>query len=273
MVVYAEQILFDNLCVDSVLVFSVVRLLGVSSGKVRIFTSAAIGSVAALISAIFGGWVAWVLRFLTAPIMVAVMGKRYTVKKFLLALCLFLSLTFAYGGVCYMLTEWMGVAVMKKIPIGGITAGITLFGLLMFRVLRKFTKSRRYAAFVYDLTVVLDCKEVRFKAFFDSGNTLLCDGLPVILVDAVLLKPILGDQLEMDVALKKMPQGINGRWVTFATQGGGGKVFAFKPDCVQIYLDQKSNTIYDVMVGVDFIKPVADCRALMGPRVLSEVTL
>lgn len=274
MTVYAEQIIFDNLCVDGVLLYAVFRVLGAATSGRRIFAAAGLGSLAALAAAVFGGWVAPVLGIVTAPLTVWIAGRKYTAHKYALCLGLFLALTAVMGGVCYALLGAIGFERMRRLPVGLVALAAGGVSVASARLAAAVRGGNVRKGYIYAVRAMIGGHAIEAQAYLDSGNCVVepVSGLPVILFDVSLFRG-LGDGIELDLLRGRAPYGAGGVWIPYATQSGTGKIFAFRPDSFVIYSETGENTIYDVMIGTDLVRPIDGCKALLPPQVMTEVGL
>ena len=242
-------------------------MIGERASFVRIFLSSTFGAICSLgINFVYlpDFWSACV-KILCAIVMVLIIQKRYTIKKFCYTLAVFLGFTFVFGGLIFALENFFKTSIS---PIFVLFA-IAIFSFILYMAIKNFYKTKRLLSFVYNLTLEHSGKRENIKAYLDSGN-LLTDsscGLPVIILDYEIFCHLFGVSL-VDLLSGKIQDKIKGHYINYASISTQSKIFVCEIDSA--YIQNNGEKIpLKAMVGSSYSRHFcADTKALLGPLLL-----
>ena len=249
--IYIEHAILDNMVVNSLLLYFTLKTVKSRVSKWRIFLSALVGTAFALLLPLlhFNGIASVAVRLFIGAFMIFIIQSR-SVKRFTLAYLIFLTYTFAFGGMVFgILSMW---AAPVHVPIGMVLGVAVVFALIM-RLLVKYLNVR-HSMSNHLQDVVIHHKGERFKilSYMDTGNRLTdpASGSPVVIISLSLFFKMFPEVDAGQLVLGKLDKnsGIeNGRYIPFTTVGQEGKMFTFSPQKLEI---EKGKTYEDVRLGV-----------------------
>lgn len=188
MVVYIEIAFADNFAMDLFLLVAAASALRLKPSKLRLLGGAAVGAIGAVVSVYLKGFWLYVCKILLLVIMCAtVVGFCKSLVWYILATAAY---TFISGGcivalfnlfdVPYSVTN--GTLYKTQLPLCVYFAALALVWLLTKSIVFYVSQVKKIAPYVMSVKVAFDGKVIEVRAFRDSGNTVLYDGLPVCFV-------------------------------------------------------------------------------------------
>lgn len=165
----------------------------------RVAISASIGAIYVCLLTNFG-WINFFgLKIVLALVMVAVMAKHKTFKRYIGLLCVFFAYTFFLGGVAqglFNLTVSDGIYVVSNNIRPLLVGGAMLIAYLLIRIafINKI-EGKRQKNFVKPITICVDDKTCSCLAYWDSGNKLYYrTNRPVMVVDNFVISKLFDNQ-------------------------------------------------------------------------------
>lgn len=233
MAVYIEYAILDNFIIDFILLFAVKKTLKLPTKNIWLILSAILGTVFAV-----------VLPLLSLPSVLVVMLKGVVLplmcillcinckKRYLYSILLTLAYTFVLGGILFALLlitsdyTLVGgtITYNADFPISVYLLALCLFGYLAYRLIKYLKLFAAKHNKIYNCKIDFLENTYRIEGFFDSGNILEKDGLPVVfLTDKILLARV-GRAISKAIAVGKKV-GLTS--VNYATLSGRGEVKCF----------------------------------------------
>ncbi len=190
--VYVEVVIFNNLCVDLLLILSTLTLRRSRASKLRVGSAVIVGAAAATLYPIVPRGFAIAIRALLAPLMTAIFYKpkkgKFPVRAadHMLTLFIFAALTFFLGGATEGISRLLGIDINSYATLGGIALALVM----MLAAVRGVIFSKARARDVRTVTLYAMGASVKCRALADSGNLLVDNfsGLPVIMISGELEK-------------------------------------------------------------------------------------
>lgn len=177
--IYVEYAIFDNLIINSILLWFVFRTL---KHRVTWWRVA--------ICAVVGGVFAVVLPLLSMGLLALVSPRDFSLA--------------------------MSMLLMVKILV------TVVFLLVMGALIKFLAKRGTMRNFLRDVVITFRDKEFRVKGYLDTGNRLVDEGAPVVVISR---------SLYFDMCEFSRPKG---HYINFSTVGGGDKMFVFRPSGFEI---------------------------------------
>lgn len=281
MTIWIEYAIIDNLVINSLLLWFVFRTIKQAPPWIKIFASAAFGTIAALIMPLlsYTGVVSFVIKLFVGAVMVFIVQNK-NLTRFILFYLLFFVYTFALGGALY------GILFMfdstsesllyftnnSAIPIGVLfCAGLAAWKLLSLCI--KYLNLRHSVNnYLRDIVIHYDrpigdrisesterryeSEKVRVTSYLDTGNRLVdpVSRAPVVIISLSLFLKMFPEIDATRVFLNKLTQvGINdGRYISFSTvDSQTSKMFTFMPQKFEIVENKrKFKSCDNVRLGV-----------------------
>lgn len=270
MEIYIEDSLLQNLFL---LFFALSSAKSITKEKKQIFfdlLSSIIGSAFIVFFAIIK--VVGALNFLvnlTTSIFVCFLSlgkeKEKNLPLFVLSFILFKYLYTGIGQGISRLFEWR---------ISGNLLIVFLFVCYVCckKVIQQFYKKRKISNFYYNLRLVFMGRDYDITAYLDSGNLLQdsATGLPILVLDLDTFLKLFEERVSVvDVLQKKLERKLNGRYISYQTTYGEGKMFVCEIDGIYSKENKMPYKELHALVGFgNFGFAKKDCQGLLSPLAL-----
>ncbi|MBQ7373771.1 MAG: sigma-E processing peptidase SpoIIGA [Clostridia bacterium] len=271
MVVYVEYVFLDNFIIDLMLIVLTRKSLKLQVKYSLVCLSAVIGGLVAVVTPVLNLPVAisFPLKMPMGLLIVVASGKFKNVKEFIKCFYLFLFFTFLFGGVVTAVFWGLNLsfdpisyANGAKIPLFIILSLVFVTYLFACKIVKEFYKRKTLSSFSINCIVKMGGKSFSFLGFLDSGNSLYYKETdsPIILCANKI-----GKKLKSEGVLQ-MPKDV----VTISTVSGKSVIPIYKIDKFLIYNGDKTNILYNVMLGVidGGFSSGEEYDLLLGPLVL-----
>ena len=257
--VSVEIYFLTNVLMDALLLTAVARGLGhVHPG--RVLLAALLGGLYAVLAALpqlnalrlLPVQAAAALVLTRAAMPPGRSGGQILPAGLLLAAAVFL------GGALQLWGPDRGLSPAASLLLGGTTGGIALCALLTRRAKRLVTWEVMVCA-------ANDRGSVRFTALVDTGNRLRepLSGLPVLIAEEALLRPLLPRDFDAVGAARRVPSGF--RAVGFGALGSTGRLVCFRPEALSIGTGHGFQRAPDAWIAVYPGRMNGSVRALAPP--------
>lgn len=267
MTAYVEIVILDNFVLTYCLGALSHMLLLKKISKRRCALAAVVGTTIALFYPFVSGNL---LLFGIKLALWVVLSLILFLKKDKLVLggLLFLVLTFLMGGAMFgvtlAITGDVNMALrgnFSRFPLSVLVACTYLCHLAVKKMSIALRARSDVEGTVYEFTLSLMGKRKKLRGFIDTGNRLYDDksGLPVVVVSAKSIEEMFSDE---EIKLLFLGKGEliqkKAHYVNYgALDGKRRKILLLEPDEFILYLGDKGNIFYDVMVGVA-LTPIRD---------------
>lgn len=262
MEVWIEQVLFDNIIINFLILFCTVKLLKLECGKLRIFFSAFLGACFSLTFPliVMPAFLFVFVKLLVGVVLILLLFKqKQKFKNYLITFITFLFLTFLFGGACY------GIILMLNATFLGINNGIVynydfpislivLICFLMFYLLlnlfAQFYRKKQINNFIYKIVFVNNNKSICTTAFFDSGNKLIDDKTQkAIIIISLNLSQKIFEKINI-VNLISGNLANEMRFKEIITASKKQKILIKDVEKVEIFIDDKPHIYTNVPLGL-----------------------
>lgn len=276
MTIYLDVVFFENIIMNYIIIFAT----GVSiKGEIkhwRILVASSIGAIYTIIMYlnIIPIYSNFFMKFVLSFVIVYISFLPKTWKKLLKDLLIFYLVSFVFGGCVFALMYFISpqLALIKNgVFVGAYPIKVALIGglvsFIIIQVSFKVVKTRLSKKdMIYDIEIIIDRKSVKVKALLDTGNLLKdpITGIPVVVIEHKSLysvipaevlnninKVIGGDTNEL-IENEEFSKIISRfRIIPFSSLGKqNGLLLGIKADCIDIILDEKVQSINNVIVGI-----------------------
>ncbi|MDN5276363.1 MAG: hypothetical protein PWR01_328 [Clostridiales bacterium] len=294
---YVDILWLDNFVMNFSILWITFRISKVKGSLWRLWISAGIGALYAIIFFIPGFEVlhSFFLKIALSLIMLLVAFKFNTFKDFFKAFTFFYATTFVFGGVAlglYFFTQdymaiQKGVFVIKDYPVNKLILTGVLVIILMHAMWRFIRLHLSKDELLYKVKIYFDGKEVMVDALLDTGNMLLdpISKHPVMVVEFSRVKELLpqeireiftrsleGDFHTVVQVISKSGWIERFRIIPYTTVGNpSGLLMGFKPDEVLVLKNGKWYTVGNVVVGIynDKLSKSEHYQALVHPEIVA----
>ncbi len=201
MTVYVEYAFLENFLIDGALLFLALKALKMPIRWLRLFISAVVGAVFAVIFPLLSlskllGLSLKVAVGLSLPLIAI---ERVKTKKewgrYALSAIFFFCMTFLFGGA---LLGGMENFALATLPWWVVAIFFALATPILLILIGKFYKRRGVQRQIYPCNLYFGEKTVETQGFLDSGNVATKNGLPVCFLSADIYYDLLEDFLFTD---------------------------------------------------------------------------
>ena len=207
MTIYVDIVLFENLCMNYIILFGTAYIIKIKVRHIRIFFASMIGAVYAVLaySGIFPIYANLITKIVLSICMTYIAFNPKKLKGLIKELIVFYLVSFALGGCAFALLYivrpqdifikngvLIGTYPLKIALLGGITGFVITY--VAFKVVKsRITKNE----IIYKAIVKIEKQELEINVLLDTGNMLKdpISGDAVIMVEKNMLYKILPKEL------------------------------------------------------------------------------
>lgn len=291
MTIYVDVVLFENLIMNYIILFTTSQILKIEPKHIRIILASLLGAIYSIIAYmnILDIYSKIPLKILLSIIIVYVAFNPQTVKKMWKYILFFYLVSFVFGGAAFSLIYivkpqeilmknglFLGTYPLKIAILGAIVAFITIT--IVFKLAKnKISKKDLFC----EMEICINNKKIETKTMVDTGNMLKepITNTPVVVVEHMLLyecipKEILNN-LENIIGgdFSNISEKIKNEYISklklipFSSLGKqNGMLIGIKPDYIKIKTEEKENKIENVIIGIynKSLTKKGEYRALIG---------
>lgn len=289
--IYLDIIFFENLIMNSIILYATSIILKLKPKLFRILISSAIGSIYSIILYIteMKIYSSIISKIILSIIMTYVAFNPQNVKKMWKQILIFYLTSFVFGGVALYLIYFLkpqdilmkngmyvGENILKIILLGGIVAFVVI------KISLKIIKTKISSKDMYcNIKIKLNEKEVETTAMLDTGNLVKepITNTPVIIVESSLLyemlpKEILNNLEEvLNGNLSDIPEEIQEKYISkmrcipFKSLGKeNGMLLGIRADEIEVIKEDENKIIKNAIIGIydKSLTKRGEYRALVG---------
>lgn len=258
--IYLEFALIENFCMDFALLTCAKAAVKNPASYLRIAFASAFGATFAVcfpLLKLSGVWV-YAVKILSGCIISAIAGKFQSFSGFLKFTLAFTVATFISGGALIAVFTLMDISyadgggyVLSSVPVG-----IPFFAVICLAIAVKKISAKRANINIIEVKCIiyLNGKKAVSRAFYDSGNKVRLNGVPVCVAPR-------------HVALQLIDITCIKTFAPIHTVAGEGKLAIFTADKIEICDGKETKVINSVLIGVS---PKHIGKVVLNPD-LSEV--
>lgn len=295
MTIYVDVVLFENLIMNYIILFTTSQILKIEPKHIRIILASLIGAIYSIIAYmnILDIYSKIPLKILLSIIIVYVAFNPQTLKKMWKYILFFYLVSFVFGGAAFSLIYivkpqeilmknglFLGTYPLKIAILGAIVAFITIT--IVFKLAKnKISKKDLFC----EMEICINNKKIETKTMVDTGNMLKepITNTPVVVVEHMLLyecipKEILNN-LENIIGgdFSNISEKIKNEYISklklipFSSLGKqNGMLIGIKPDYIKIKTEEKENKIENVIIGIynKSLTKKGEYRALIGMELI-----
>ena len=241
MTVYIEYVFIDNFFIDLMLFNTAFKITGREVSRLRLIMCSAFGAVFALIYPLIteNAVIITSAKILFGLFLTFCVAKFSSAKEYAAFTAVFLGLTFLTGGAIIGAFNILGIEYSSEISIALMVLPVYILIRFITALIRYFYRAKDLSGLIVKTEIFFGGKCATVRGFFDTGNALYDELMPVIVVSSRAIAPIITPAL-----LK------NAKYITVNTAVGKEKKISFKPDMLVIYSGEIKNIFYNVRVCV-----------------------
>lgn len=273
---YIEYAILNNLMLDFLIVKTVIRILRLQVKKYRFIICLIFSSLFSVIFPLLniGGIIGILLKMLCGLTMTGILGRYKDFKSFCIFYISLLLITFIYGGFCYVFLEILDSKGKHNYPLFLILLSCFLIYKLFIYIVLNVKKRVDISNFLYDVELYLNGKNVKIKAFLDTGNRLYDNSTlkPICVLEASVLFDLLDEDKIYNLFMSKKDTIKNKDMYVSMLNTDKEKLKIISLDKIKIYISDKVNILENVEVGVSFKKlfDELEYKMLIHPDIFNE---
>ena len=276
MTVYLDIVFLENILMNYIIVFATGVVIKNECKKLRLLIASVIGAIYTIVMylEIIPIYSNFIMKFILSIVITYIAFNQKYIKKLIKNLIIFYLVSFVFGGCVFALMYFLKpqmAQIRNGVFVGAYPLKIALVGgiisFIIIQISFKLVKSKLSKKdMIYDIEVTLDNKSAKIKALLDTGNLLKdpITGYPVIVVEKASLRKIIpsnilnnsekiigGDISELICDSEFSKTISRFRVIPFSSLGKqNGLLLGIKPDSVNIKLDEKTEKLNNVIVGI-----------------------
>ena len=276
MTVYLDIVFLENILMNYIIVFATGVVIKNECKKLRLLIASVIGAIYTIVMylEIIPIYSNFIMKFILSIVITYIAVNPKSLKKLIKNLIIFYLVSFVFGGCVFALMYFLKpqmAQIRNGVFVGAYPLKIALVGgiisFIIIQISFKLVKSKLSKKdMIYDIEVTLDNKSAKIKALLDTGNLLKdpITGYPVIVVEKASLRKIIpsnilnnsekiigGDISELICDSEFSKTISRFRVIPFSSLGKqNGLLLGIKPDSVNIKLDEKTEKLNNVIVGI-----------------------
>lgn len=245
MVIYLEDAIIDNMVINTLLLFFVFMTMKQRAPRWRIFAAAVVGTAFAIVlpMTFYDGALALLVRLFVGAFMVFIVQSK-GLRRYLLTYILFLTYTFALGGMVYAVL----IAFFPDgapVPMGLLLGVVAVFALIMRLLIKYLNVRHSISNHLRDVVIYHRGEKFKIAAYLDTGNQLSDpeSGHPVVVISLSLFQRMFPEVTPDRIVLEKLDREniVDGRYIALETISGKSKMFTFQPTQFEIESKQHDN--------------------------------
>ena len=277
MVIYVEYVIIDNMTIDILILLLTKHFLKLKSNKLRIFLSALLGTILALLSPIFPNYINIAIKIPLALAMILIAFKISKTKQFFATILTFFSVTFLMIGSCLGIMEMLGVEYIKS--NGGIYTYSFPIGLILLICAITFVCAKNITSFVFKkhstdslehhVVLKLGKKIISATAFLDTGNKLERDGKTISIINFDIFSKLFPQIPLTDLLLKNQIDLPGAEYIEVKSIGGYPlKILVFEIE--EIEIDKRKINRPLLALSFEHFEKGLNCEMIISNKLLGD---
>lgn len=289
--IYLDIIFFENLIMNSIILYAASIILKLKPKFFRILISSAIGSIYSIILYIteMKIYSSIISKIILSIIMTYVAFNPQNVKKMWKQILIFYLTSFVFGGVALYLIYFLkpqNILIKNGMYVGGYALKVIMLGgivaFVVIKISLKIIKTKINPKDMYcKIKVKLNDKEIETTAMIDTGNLVKepITNTPVIIVESSLLYEMLPKEILNNLEdvlsgdLSKIPEEIQDEYISkmrcipFKSLGKeNGMLLGIKSDEIEVLKEDENKIIKNAIIGIydKSLTKRGEYRALVG---------
>ena len=295
MTIYIDVVLFENLIMNYIILFTTSQILKIKPKHIRIILASLLGAIYSIIGYmnILDIYSKIPLKILLSIIIVHVAFNPQTVKKMWKYILFFYLVSFVFGGAAFSLiyiVKPQEILMKNGLFLGTYPLKIAILGAIVaftiITIVFKLAKNKIYKKdLLCKMEICINNKKIETKTMVDTGNMLKepITNMPVVVVEHVLLyecipKEILNNLENIiggdfsNISEKTKREYISKlKLIPFSSLGKqNGMLIGIKPDYIKIKTEEKENKIENVIIGIynKSLTKKGEYQALIGMELI-----
>ena len=295
MTIYIDVVLFENLIMNYIILFTTSQILKIKPKHIRIILASLLGAIYSIIGYmnILDIYSKIPLKILLSIIIVYVAFNPQTVKKMWKYILFFYLVSFVFGGAAFSLiyiVKPQEILMKNGLFLGTYPLKIAILGAIVaftiITIVFKLAKNKIYKKdFLCKMEICINNKKIETMTMVDTGNMLKepITNMPVVVVEHVLLYECIPEEILnnleniiggdfSNISEKTKSEYISKlKLIPFSSLGKqNGMLIGIKPDYIKIKTEEKENKIENVIIGIynKSLTKKGEYQALIGMELI-----
>ena len=271
MEVYIEYVILDNFVIDYLVIFFAGEMLNQRYNKLNKLLAVIFGVVCAVGLPLVSIDLKYLIfvKILIGIIMTLFLKKYASFREFFTTCIVLHSITFLFAGVCLGVNELFGIKTTGgQVVINGFEFPVSIFVLfasvyfyLLIHLINYIKHRNKLSNFYFDVTVKQNNKIYYLRGYLDSGNKLMDNNEPIIVISFKNFRRIF-----KDYPIEKIPLGVapnNPHYITTKSVGDDNRLLVMDVDEILIKNNEKNKIYTNVKLGVSKVSFSSDFDILL----------
>lgn len=271
MEVYIEYVIIDNLVIDYLIIYFTQMLIGVKFKRLNIVLAVVWGVVCAVILPLFSIKTIYLflVKIFIGFVMVLILKKYANFREIFITCIVVYTVTFLMGGICFAVSQLLGINTSGneilingyEIPMSMFVVFASMYFYFLVQLVKYLRNKNKVINYYYDVELKQGQKTYYLRGFLDSGNKLLDDNSPVVLIPFRVFARIFKDYPIEKIPLGNAPN--NPHYITTFSVGDKNKLLVIDVDEIIIKNNKKKKKYCDVKLGISKVNFSSDFDVLL----------
>ena len=275
---YIEDIIIDNLIINFAILFLCKKVLKLNARNAFLVLGSVIGTISVIVFSIFqiDGIKLLLFKFFISILMVLLSFNYKNFKNFLLNYFCFLFSTALMGGMCFFISFSFGKSVVTDgvvsyelgLPMGIVILMIMIVSYVIIHFVKSVKGKNKLGELIYEVKIKNKEKEIKVKAFLDTGNTLKDNktGKPVFILTYKNFYKLFN--VTIDTLLKgKISENLDdAHYLSVGSVGKTTKMLVFSVEELEVKRNQEVFKLEKPLLALSYqnLEQKLDCGMLLN---------
>jgi sigma-E processing peptidase SpoIIGA len=246
-------------------------LIGVKFKRLNIVLAVVWGVVCAVILPLFSIKTIYLflVKIFIGFVMVLILKKYANFREIFITCIVVYTVTFLMGGICFAVSQLLGINTSGneilingyEIPMSMFVVFASMYFYFLVQLVKYLRNKNKVINYYYDVELKQGQKTYYLRGFLDSGNKLLDDNSPVVLIPFRVFARIFKDYPIEKIPLGNAPN--NPHYITTFSVGDKNKLLVIDIDEIIIKNNEKKKKYCDVKLGISKVNFSSDFDVLL----------
>lgn len=261
MTIYLDIILFENILMNVLIIYTSNYFNRSKVNFFRIFISSIIGAVyyIAILLPQTSFLNFYIYKIILSIIMVLIGFEYRDIYSFIKGLGLFYFTSFIYGGIAYAIGNFFVTSNYKNYySVKIILLACILSFILIKKVVKSIKNNMYYSNYDYYIDIYIENKIKKIKGFLDTGNNMRdpITNKPVLIVSYESIKDILPKDVDLNKNMEEiLVKNKRVKLLPYISVGNSnGLMLGYKTDKIKIYINRGEIILKNITIGINKTK-------------------
>ena len=260
MTIYLDVILFENILMNLLIIYTSNYLNRSRVNIFRMFISSIIGAVyyIAILLPQTSFLNFYIYKIVLSVVMTLIGFEYKEIYSYIKCLGIFYFTSFIYGGIAYGIGNLFSKSYSNYYSIKIILVTCILAFIFIKKIIKTIKNNMYYSNYDYYVDIYIDNKIKKIKAFLDTGNNMRdpITNKPVLIVSLESIKDILPQEIVLNKNIDEiLLKNKNVKLLPYISVGNSnGLMLGYKTDKIKIYINKEERILKDIIVGINNTK-------------------